>query len=78
MSNTIEALAFFAAAQTANTLGGGNDLVANVFSIAFVALRILYLIAYYVNWPTTRTIFWSLAMSCVVGLFINPFATTDG
>ena len=76
-TNTFEALVFFAAAVTTSQLGGGNTTVGDVLCIAFLVARILFLIFYYFNIPALRSLSWSISMLCIVGLFINPFATPN-
>jgi len=70
-ANLFESLPlFFAAviiAQIANAPQSRIDLLA----LGFVVARIAYLICYLANWPTARTIVWSLGLICVVTLFFQ-------
>jgi uncharacterized MAPEG superfamily protein len=67
--NHFEAFAPFAAGVFAATQGGANVAVIDALAASFVALRLLYTIAYVKGAATLRSTLWSLGFCCVVALF---------
>jgi uncharacterized MAPEG superfamily protein len=70
--NSWEALPFFAAAVIVNHILGGGGIAANLLAIAFVLLRIAYIVLYLKGIQGTRTVVWTLAYACNVTIFLLP------
>jgi uncharacterized MAPEG superfamily protein len=70
--NSWEALPFFAAAVIVNHILGGGGITANLLAIAFVLLRIAYIVLYLKGIQGTRTVVWTLAYACNVTIFLLP------
>jgi uncharacterized MAPEG superfamily protein len=70
--NSWEALPFFAAAVIVNHILGGGGITANLLAIAFVLLRIAYIVLYLKGIQGTRTVVWTLAYACNVAIFLLP------
>lgn len=68
--NTFEALPGFVAAVIVAHLAGGPQYWIDLLSINFIALRIAYGVTYIADKPTLRSLFWFLALGCVVALFV--------
>jgi uncharacterized MAPEG superfamily protein len=68
-NNSFEAFAPFAAAVIACEIRGADPKWTEILSLAFVALRVLYVLAYVGDRPSTRSTIWSLAFACVIALF---------
>jgi uncharacterized MAPEG superfamily protein len=67
--NHFEAFAPFAAAVFAATLAGADAMVIDALAASFVALRVLYTVAYVKGAATLRSALWSLGFLCVLALF---------
>ena len=67
--NHFEAFAPFAAGVFAATLAGANTAVIDALAASFVALRVLYTVAYVRGAATFRSALWGLGFFCVVLLF---------
>jgi uncharacterized MAPEG superfamily protein len=67
--NHFEAFAPFAAAVFAAALAGANPMLIDALAGSFVALRVLYTLAYVKGAATLRSAIWSLGFLCVVALF---------
>jgi len=68
--NGFEAFAPFAAAVICAHLAGVDPSWLNGLSIAFVALRSLYLVCYLADIDTVRSTVWSMGLGVVVTLFV--------
>jgi uncharacterized MAPEG superfamily protein len=67
--NGFEAFAPFAAAVVIAHLAGAAQHHIDALAGGFIALRIAYTLCYLYDRPTLRSIAWSAAFACVVGLF---------
>lgn len=68
--NSLEVFPLFAAAVlTAHLISGANGH-ADLLAVAFIVLRLLYSLCYLANKATLRSLAWSLAQACSIGLFI--------
>lgn len=68
--NTFEAMpAFFAAVIIAHQLHAAQQRI-DILAICFVSLRLIYGYAYFKDLATFRSLVWTAATACVVGLFI--------
>ncbi len=70
--NTIEAFAPFAAAVWVAHFGGADPGLRDGLAVLFIGLRVLYVGAYLTDLNPWRTLVWSAALMCVVGLFLSP------
>lgn len=74
--NTFEAFPPFAAAVLiAHQVGGAQSWI-DALAVAFVVLRLGYGAAYIGDRPTLRSLLWTTAFACVVGLFVVAASTT--
>ena len=71
-NNAIEAFAPFAAGVFVAHLGGGNARHAAILSMAFIALRVVYLGVYLADVAAARSLVWLLGVGCVAGLMFLP------
>jgi uncharacterized MAPEG superfamily protein len=67
--NHFEAFAPFAAAVVVAVLGGGPPRWIDLLAGAFIALRVLYTVAYVKDAATLRSLLWGLGFLCVLALF---------
>ncbi len=70
--NTIEAFAPFAAAVWVAHFGGSDPGLRDGLALAFVGLRVIYVGAYLADQNPWRTVIWTAAFTCIVGLFLSP------
>jgi uncharacterized MAPEG superfamily protein len=68
--NAFEAFPLFAAAVIIAHLAGGRQGTIDMLAIAFVGFRIIYTLAYLYDLPLLRSLVWSAALFCVIGLFV--------
>ncbi len=68
--NHFEAFAPFAAGVLAAILAGGEPMLIDALAGSFVALRVLYTLAYVKGAATLRSLLWSLGFFCGVALFL--------
>ena len=68
--NAFEAFPLFAAAVIIAHLAGGRQGTIDLLAVAFVGFRILYTLAYLYDRPLLRSLLWSAALFCVIGLFV--------
>lgn len=67
--NSFESLPIFLASVIVAMLFFVPQIVVNYLAVMYVALRVVYGIAYIVNLPTLRSIIWALSMVCCFMLF---------
>jgi len=71
-ANSFEALPLFiAAVLTAQQLQVQQALIDGL-SVAFVVLRVVYLVLYVTNRATARTLVWSAGMAVSIALMVSP------
>ena len=70
-ANLFESLPFFFAAVIIASIAIAPQDRIDLLAIGFVLARIAYLVCYVANWPTTRSIVWSIGILCVVSLFFQ-------
>jgi uncharacterized MAPEG superfamily protein len=68
-ANLFESLPLFFAAVIIASINNAPQTRVDLLALSFVAARIAFLICYLANWPTTRTIVWSIGLICVIGIF---------
>ncbi|KUY56769.1 MAPEG family protein [Burkholderia sp. RF2-non_BP3] len=67
--NAWEALALFTAALVVAWHSGANAHHVDQLAMGFVALRVVYVLTYLLNWASLRSLVWFAGMACVVALF---------
>jgi len=70
-ANLFESLPFFFAAVIIASIANAPQERIDLLAVGFVLARIAYLVCYVANWPTTRSIVWSIGIICVVSLFFQ-------
>ena len=70
-ANLFESLPFFFAAVIIASIAQAPQARIDLLAVGFVLARIAYLVCYVANWPTTRSIVWSIGILCVVSLFFQ-------
>lgn len=70
-ANLFESLPLFFAAVIIAQIAHAPQFRIDVLAIGFVIARIVYLVCYVANWPTTRSIVWLAGMVCVVSIFFQ-------
>jgi uncharacterized MAPEG superfamily protein len=68
--NMFEAFPAFAAAVIISHLAHASQASIDKLAIAFIVLRIVYLLLYLQNWATARSVVWTAGFGCVIGLFV--------
>lgn len=68
-ANLFESLPLFFAAVIIASINNAPQTRIDLLALSFVAARIAFLICYLANWPTTRTIVWSIGLICVIAIF---------
>ena len=68
--NGFEAFPPFAAGVIIAHLAGASQGAIDALAAAFVALRVIYTLAYIYDKPTARSLVWAAGLLCVVGLFV--------
>ena len=70
-ANLFESLPFFFAAVIIASIAHAPQARIDLLAVGFVLTRIAYLVCYVANWPTTRSIVWSIGIICVASLFFQ-------
>ena len=70
-ANIFESLPLFFAAVIIAHLEHAPQHAVDLLSIIFVLSRIAYLICYVANWPTLRSIIWSIGIISVIAIFFQ-------
>jgi uncharacterized MAPEG superfamily protein len=71
--NGIETFPFFAAAVLLAEFRHSPQLWIDALSVAFVCIRLIFVLAYLGNWPTTRTLLWNLGFALNTAIFFMPW-----
>lgn len=71
--NGIETFPFFAAAVLLAEFRHVPQHWIDVLSVAFVFLRLVFVLAYLANWPTIRTILWNAGFAVNTAIFFMPW-----
>ena len=71
--NGIETFPFFAAAVLLGEFRHTPQLWLDLLAVAFVGIRLLFVVAYLGNWPTTRTLLWNLGFTVNSAIFFMPW-----
>jgi len=70
-ANLFESLPLFFAAVIIASMNNAPQARVDLLAIGFVLARIAFLVCYLANWPTTRTIVWTIGLACVVSIFFQ-------
>jgi uncharacterized MAPEG superfamily protein len=70
--NGIETFPFFAAAILLAELRHGSQALIDLLSVAFLVVRLAFVLAYIASRPATRTLLWNLGFLLNVLIFISP------
>ena len=70
-ANLFESLPLFFAAVIIASMNNAPQTRIDLLAIGFVLARIAFLVCYLLNWPTTRTIVWTIGLACVVSIFFQ-------
>lgn len=70
-ANLFESLPLFFAAVIIASIANAPQSRIDALALGFVAARIAFLICYVANWPTTRSIVWTIGIACVVAMFFQ-------
>ena len=68
--NGFEAFPPFAAGVVIAHIAGAGGGMIDMLAVAFVVLRVIYTLLYIYDMATARSAVWSLALMCVIGLFV--------
>ncbi|NVK34841.1 MAG: MAPEG family protein [Rhodobacteraceae bacterium] len=71
-ANGFEAFPFFAAAVIIGLWQGGSAEWIDKLALLFVGLRIIYVLCYYSDRATPRSIAWAGGFFCCLAIFISP------
>ncbi len=69
-ANSFEAFPFFAAAVALALYNGAPVAVVALWSWGFVAMRLIYIVAYVADRSTLRSIVWLLGLVAVIRLYV--------
>ncbi len=70
--NSYEAFPFFAAAVLLAEMRGVPQATVDALAVAFIVLRIIYVLLYLGDRPTPRSVVWSLGLACNLAIFFAP------
>ena len=70
-ANLFESLTLFFAAVIIASIANAPQNRIDLLALGFVAARIAFLICYVANWPTIRSIVWTIGIACVVAMFFQ-------
>jgi len=71
--NGIETFPFFAAAVLLAEFRAQPQHWIDGLAVAFVGIRLVFVMAYLGNWPTTRTLLWNLGFAVNAAIFFMPW-----
>ncbi len=71
--NGIETFPFFAVAVLLAEFRHAPQHWIDWLAMAFVAIRLVFVLAYLGNWPTTRTLLWNLGFAVNTAIFFMPW-----
>jgi uncharacterized MAPEG superfamily protein len=71
--NGIEVFPFFAAAVLLAEFRAAPQGWIDALAVAFVAIRLVYVLLYLANMPTLRTIVWNVGFAVNVAIFFMPW-----
>jgi uncharacterized MAPEG superfamily protein len=72
-ANGIETFPFFAASVLLAEFRSSPQHLIDLLAVGFIVLRLLYVAAYLLNYPWTRTLIWNAAFAVNVAIFLMPW-----
>jgi uncharacterized MAPEG superfamily protein len=70
--NGFEAFPFFAAAVILAEMRAVPQATVNALAVAFILVRIVYVLLYLTNRPSARSAVWSIGLLCNLAIFFAP------
>jgi uncharacterized MAPEG superfamily protein len=70
--NGFEAFPFFAASVILAEMRAAPQATVNALAVAFVLVRITYVLLYLTNRPSARSAVWSIGLLCNLAIFFAP------
>lgn len=70
--NSYECLPFFFAAVLLAEFRSAPQGILDALAVAFVLIRIAYVLAYWGDRPTARSIIWAAGLACTLAIFFLP------
>lgn len=70
--NGYESFPFFAAAVILAEMRAAPQATIDILAVAFVLIRVSYVLLYLANRPTARALVWSVGLACNLALFFAP------
>ena len=70
--NTFEAFPFFAAGVIVAQMAGAAQATVDMLAMAFIAIRVAYLVCYLADWALLRTLVWGAGFLSCIALFVSP------
>ena len=70
-ANLFESLPLFFAAVIIASISNAPQGRIDLLAIGFVVARIIYLVCYVADWPTTRSFVWLAGLACVIAIFFQ-------
>lgn len=70
--NGYEAFPFFAAAVILAEMRSVPQATVNALAVAFVVVRVAYVLLYLGNRPSLRSLVWAIGFACNLALFCSP------
>ncbi len=70
--NGFEAFPFFAASVILAEMRGVPQGTVNALAVAFIVVRIVYVLLYLGDRPTQRSAVWAVGFACNVAIFLSP------
>lgn len=70
--NSFEAFPFFAAGVIVAQMAGAAQSTVDLIAVAFIAIRLAYLVCYLADWASVRTLVWTAGYVCCIALFVSP------
>jgi len=71
--NGVETFPFFAAAVFLAEFRQQPQHFIDMLAVAFVLIRLFFVLAYVGDWPTTRTLLWNLGFAVNAAIFFMPW-----
>ena len=70
-ANLFESLPLFFAGVIIASVAHAPQERIDLLAVAFVISRIVYLVCYLANWPTARSLVWTVGIASVIALFFQ-------
>lgn len=70
--NGWEAFPLFAAAVLVATIQGKSGVAIDLLAFSWIFTRVLYVACYVGNWPTLRSLVWTVALALAIAIFTAP------